>query len=170
VRVLFEDPQPHRRPTTAILIRARSVVQVHPGPPFKSPINTRLFSLFQFRGILPAKPFVNDLSTSGIAICRPRRHRRHHDLARGFTDCLNFLLTATALKERKEHKRPFPAYWIVEVLPPQPASTDSRGNRHRHLRYLDHSPPYQGRVACGQSSVLVFEWEWCPIDNDLELA
>src|SRR5882762_10567200 len=21
-------------------------------------------------------------------------------------------------------------------------------------------PPYQGRVACGQSSLLVFEWEW----------
>jgi fructose-bisphosphate aldolase class II len=35
---------------------------------------------------------------------------------------------------------------------------------------LDHSPPYQGRVACGQSSVLVFEWEWCAIDKDLELA
>jgi len=61
---------------------------------------------------------------------------------------------STALKERKEHKRSFPAYWIVEVLPPKPAFTDSRGNRHRHLRYLDHSPPYQGRVACGQSSVL----------------
>jgi hypothetical protein len=27
------------------------VVQVHPGPPFKSPINTLLFSLFPFRGI-----------------------------------------------------------------------------------------------------------------------
>src|SRR5216684_1545372 len=27
------------------------VVQVHPGPPFKSPVNTRLFSLFPFRGI-----------------------------------------------------------------------------------------------------------------------
>ncbi len=26
------------------------------------------------------------------------------------------------------------------------------------------------RVACGQSSVLVFEWEWCAIDKDLELA
>src|SRR5260370_21537272 len=62
-------------------------------------------------------------------------------------------------------------HWIVEVLPPKPAFTDSRGNRHRHLRYLDHSPPYQmGRVACGQSSVLVFEWEWCAIDKDLELA
>jgi hypothetical protein len=76
----------------------------------------------------------------------------------------------TALKERKEHKRSFPAYWIVEVLPPKPALTDSRGNRHRHWRYLDHSPPYQGRVACGESSVLVFEWEWCAIDKDLELA
>src|SRR3984893_17741095 len=27
---------------------------------------------------------------------------------------------------------------------------------HPHLRYLEHSPPYQGRVPCGQSSVLVF--------------
>jgi hypothetical protein len=52
----------------------------------------------------PAKPFVNDLSTSGIAICRPRRHRRHHDLARGFTDCLNFLLTATAPRHSRNGK------------------------------------------------------------------
>src|SRR6266853_2347921 len=52
----------------------------------------------------PAKPFVNDLSTSGIAICRPRRHRRHHDLARGFTDCLNFLLTATSPRHSQNGK------------------------------------------------------------------
>src|SRR5258707_14867794 len=39
------------------LIRARSVVQVHPGPPFKSPVNTRLFSLFPFSGISLKKPF-----------------------------------------------------------------------------------------------------------------
>src|SRR5450755_4031436 len=52
----------------------------------------------------PAKPFVNDLSTSGIAICRPRRHRRHHDLPRGFTDCLNFLLTATAPRHSRNGK------------------------------------------------------------------
>src|SRR5580692_10513197 len=47
----------------AFLIRARSVVQVHPGPPFKSPINTRLFSLFPFPGTSSTKPicqsFVN---------------------------------------------------------------------------------------------------------------
>src|SRR6202521_3907272 len=42
--------------TTSILIRARSVVQVHPGPPFKSPVITRLFSLFPFRGISLKKP------------------------------------------------------------------------------------------------------------------
>ena len=41
-----------RRP----LIRARSVVQVHPGPPFKSPVNTWRFSLFPFRGISLKKP------------------------------------------------------------------------------------------------------------------
>jgi hypothetical protein len=33
------------------LIRARSVVRVHPGPPFKSPVNTRLFSFFPSRRI-----------------------------------------------------------------------------------------------------------------------
>jgi hypothetical protein len=99
--MLFKEPVfLGAEPTTSTLIRARSVVQVHPGPP----VNTRLFSLFQFRGILPAKPFVNDLSTSGIAICRPRRHRRHHDLARGFTDCLNFLLTATAPRHSRNGK------------------------------------------------------------------
>ena len=42
---------------TAILIRARLVVQVHPGPPFKSPVNTRLSSLFPFSGISLKKPF-----------------------------------------------------------------------------------------------------------------
>src|ERR1700736_3052696 len=41
----------------AFLIRARSVVQVHPGPPFKSPVNTRLFSLFPFSWISLKKPF-----------------------------------------------------------------------------------------------------------------
>ena len=44
-------------PTTSILIRARSVVQVHPGPPFKSPVNTRLLSLFPFSGLPLKKPF-----------------------------------------------------------------------------------------------------------------
>src|SRR5260370_18775336 len=39
------------------LIRERSVVQVHPGPPFKSPINTRRFSLFPFSGLSLKKPF-----------------------------------------------------------------------------------------------------------------
>src|ERR1700692_1125081 len=46
-----EGPEKQLGCLTAPLIRARSVVQVHPGPPFKSPINTRLFSLFQFFGI-----------------------------------------------------------------------------------------------------------------------
>jgi len=32
------------RPRTSILIRARLVVQVHPGPPFNSAMNTRLFA------------------------------------------------------------------------------------------------------------------------------
>jgi len=47
----------------AFLIRARSVVQVHPGPPFKSPVNTRLFSLFPFRGIYLTILFANYLPT-----------------------------------------------------------------------------------------------------------
>src|SRR6266478_3938298 len=38
------------------LIRARSVVQVHPGPPSQSPVNTRLFSLFPVRGMSLKKP------------------------------------------------------------------------------------------------------------------
>jgi predicted nucleic acid-binding protein len=60
VPLLFKDPVfLAARPTTSILIRARSVVQVHPGPPSQSPIITRLFSLFPFRGF-PRKP---DLST-----------------------------------------------------------------------------------------------------------
>ncbi len=103
----------------------------------------------------------------------PRRHRRHHDLARGFTDCLNFLLTATAPRHSRNgkninvHSRHI-GLWKSSL---QNQRSQIRGvTVHRHLRYLDHSPPYQGRVACGQSSVLVFEWEWCAIDKDLELA
>src|ERR1700676_1398012 len=120
----------------------------------------RPFSLLLFSGISRkafCQRFVN--FRNRIAICRPRRHGLLEFLADGHG--------STALKERKEHKRSFPAYWIVEVLPPKPAFTDSRGNRHRHLLYFGHSPPYQGRIACGQSSVLVFEWEWCAIDKDL---
>jgi hypothetical protein len=56
------------KPNHVTLIRARSVVQVHPGPPFKSPVNTRLFSLFPFRGIsLSKNQFVNYLSTLRLA-------------------------------------------------------------------------------------------------------
>jgi hypothetical protein len=63
VHVLFKDPLPlDRRPTTAILIRARLVVQVHPGPPFKSPVNTQLFSLFPFLGHAPKKRFGKNLN------------------------------------------------------------------------------------------------------------
>ena len=38
------------------LIRARSVVQVHPGPPFTSAVNPPLFSLFPFPGPSLQKP------------------------------------------------------------------------------------------------------------------
>src|SRR5258708_29957992 len=51
-RVLFCIIFQSRKPD-----RARSVVQVHPGPPSKSPVNTRLFSLFPFSGDHPQKPF-----------------------------------------------------------------------------------------------------------------
>jgi hypothetical protein len=62
--LLFKDPVfLGAGPTTSILIRARSVVQVHPGPPFKSSINTRIFLLSPFQGISLTKricqPFVN---------------------------------------------------------------------------------------------------------------
>src|SRR5260221_564543 len=43
--------------TIAARIRARSLVQVHPGPPTKSPVNTRSLSVFHFPGILIQKPF-----------------------------------------------------------------------------------------------------------------
>src|SRR6266481_2878133 len=122
----------------------------------------RPFSLLPFSGI-SVKPFVNDLSTSGIAICRPRRHRRHHDLARGFTDCLNFLLTATAPRHSRNGKNINVHSRHIGLW------KSSLQNQRSQIRgvavidtcvILDHSPPYQGRVACGQSSVLVFEWEW----------
>src|SRR5258707_9765832 len=121
----------------------------------------------------PAKPFVNDLSSSGIAICRPRRHRRHPDQARGFTDCLNFLLTTTAPRHSRNGKNINVHSRHIGLW------KSSLQNQRSQIRgvtvidtcvILDHSPPYQGRVACGQSSVLVFEWEWCAIDKDQELA
>src|SRR6266478_7608526 len=57
VHVLSKESLPRGGgPTTSILIRARSVVQVHPGPPFKSSVNTRPFSLFPVRGISLKKP------------------------------------------------------------------------------------------------------------------
>ena len=52
--LVFESLRNPRSPQP--LIRARSVVQVHPGPPFKSPINTRRFSLFPSWEILLKKP------------------------------------------------------------------------------------------------------------------
>src|SRR5216684_1040287 len=76
VHFLFKFPPPlGRRPTTAILIRARSVVQVHPGPPFKSSVNTRLFSLFSFSGISLKKPFCQPFVNFTISriLLRPRR-------------------------------------------------------------------------------------------------
>jgi hypothetical protein len=45
-----------------------------PRPTINPPVFMRPFS--PFSGI-SRKAFVNDLSTSGIAICRPRRHRKH---------------------------------------------------------------------------------------------
>jgi hypothetical protein len=58
VHVLFKDPLPlSRRPTTAILIRARSVVQVHPGPPFIHQQIRGYSSLFPFLAIFFKKPF-----------------------------------------------------------------------------------------------------------------
>src|ERR1700730_10497566 len=51
---------------TAPLIRARSVVQVHPGPPFKSPVNTRLFSSFPFLWPAPKKRFAKNLPKSRV--------------------------------------------------------------------------------------------------------
>jgi len=43
------------------------VVQVHPGPPFKSPVNTRLFSLFPFSGLSLKKPFCQPFVNFTIA-------------------------------------------------------------------------------------------------------
>jgi len=45
---------------------------------------------------------------------------------------------------------------------PKPAS-QIRGNRLRPRVIWTIVSPYQGRVACGQSSVLVFEWDGAPL-------
>src|ERR1700674_2007711 len=64
------------------------VTLFHPGPPFKSPVNTRLFSLFPFSGISLMKPFCQPfvnfrLSTSWLAGCYstqgvPRRRNSYN--------------------------------------------------------------------------------------------
>jgi hypothetical protein len=46
------------------------VVQVHPGPPFKSPVNTRLFSLFPFSGISLKKPFCQKFAKNRLGLWR----------------------------------------------------------------------------------------------------
>ena len=43
------------------------MVRVRPGPPFKSPVNMRRFSLFPFRGYPSKDQFANHLSTSRLA-------------------------------------------------------------------------------------------------------
>jgi hypothetical protein len=50
----------------AFLIRARSVVQVHPGPPFKSPINARRFSLSPSSGPVIKQPFCQKFAKSRV--------------------------------------------------------------------------------------------------------
>src|ERR1700741_1322499 len=58
------DPQVGReqaghRPAVVLspaVYNAKTSLMVHPGPPFKSPVNTRRFSLFAFRGISLKKP------------------------------------------------------------------------------------------------------------------
>jgi hypothetical protein len=66
------------------LIRARSVVQVHPGPPFKSPVNTRRFSLFPFpRTSLSKKTLCQPLSTS-----RTAKHLVHRSPATMYCGCV----------------------------------------------------------------------------------
>src|ERR1700676_1566531 len=52
---------------SAPLIRARSVVQVHPGPPFKSPINTRRFALSPHRGNCHQNPFCQKFAKNRLA-------------------------------------------------------------------------------------------------------
>ncbi len=58
---------------SAPLIRARSVVQVHPGPPSKSPVNTRLFSLFPVPAISFKKPFCQPF------VMAPEEYKREKD-------------------------------------------------------------------------------------------
>src|ERR1700676_1113479 len=69
---------------SAPLIRARSVVQVHPGPPFKSPVNTRLFSLFPFSGKISQKTILPKIcqkfgyATVAIIQGAPTRDEHEH--------------------------------------------------------------------------------------------
>src|SRR5713226_8188072 len=63
---LFSDDQGKYYAKGAFLIRARSVVQVHPGPPFKPPISPRRFSLSPSRGVVIKKPFCQKFAKSRV--------------------------------------------------------------------------------------------------------
>ena len=139
-----------------------------PRPTISPPVFMRPFSLLPFSGI-SRKAFVNDLSTSGTAICRPRRHRRHHDLARGFTDCLNFLLTATAPRRSRNGKNINVHSRHIGLWK---SSLQNQRSQIRGVTVIDTCVIWTivRLIRDGQASVLVFEWEWCAIDKDLELA
>jgi len=59
------------KPNRVTLIRARSVVQVHPGPPFKSPVNTRRFSPFHFSGACFEKTICQKFAKSSSRLTLP---------------------------------------------------------------------------------------------------
>jgi len=103
------------------------------------------FSLLPFSGI-SAKAFCQRFVNFRNRHMPPRRHRRHHELARGFTDCLNFLLTTTAPRHSRNgkninvHSRHI-GLWKSSL---QNQRSQIRGvTVIGHCVILDHSPPYQ---------------------------
>src|SRR6266403_556641 len=116
-------------------IRARSVVQVHPGPPFKSPVNTRRFSLFPFSGISLTKPFCQpfvNFTIGWMAVhsgaLRPFGRRQNSSHRFGYVEnaplsgrktCKAVQDTASLRKEREGifslRKARFSAKWAQEL-------------------------------------------------------
>src|SRR5260370_38441053 len=85
---------------TAILIRARSVVQVHPGPPFKSPIYKRRFSLSPSGGLVIKKPFCQKFAKSRVGD-RSRNPGRSHARP-ALCDCPDGTTVSQSVKPRSK--------------------------------------------------------------------